>query len=102
MKIWHFYTFMLALLALAAIPIFFAHPFQHLCLYRYETTIDMVPNRQVRSYNIIKMPTVCVNASDEGFARTTRTTVDSGYDTPEVRERLEAQFMRLVLIEKAR
>ncbi len=101
MKIWHVYAFMLGLIALAAIPIFFAHPFQHLCLYRYETTIAMVPNRQVRSYNIIKMPTVCVDVRDAGFAPTTRTTIDSGYDTPEVRDRLEAQFMRLVLIEKA-
>jgi cell division protein FtsL len=43
------------------------------------------------------MPTICVNSNDEGFAFTTRITIDEGYDTPEVRKRLENKFQKLVL-----
>lgn len=48
------------------------------------------------STNIQAMPTVCVNMNDEGFARTTRTTIDERYDTIENRKRLESKLKNLI------
>jgi hypothetical protein len=60
----------------------------------------MEPKRTIRSYNIIKMPTLCVNANDEGFARTTRTTLAEELDTLEARKRFEVMLKQLVAIEE--
>lgn len=73
------------------------HPFRSLCLYKYETVIkDMKPARTIYSYNIVRMPTVCVNIRDEGSASTTRTTLAEGSDTPENRKLFEIQLQNLV------
>lgn len=74
------------------------HPFRSLCLYKYETVIkDMKPARTIYSYNIVRMPTVCVNAAaDERFVSTSRITLAEGPDTPENRKLFEVQLQNLV------
>jgi hypothetical protein len=79
-----------------ALIISIPHPYRNICLYEYKTTFETFPQQIIKTYNIVKMPTVCVNMNDEGFARTTRTTIDERYDTIENRKRLESKLKNLI------